>query len=290
MAPINRPQAYRPTPPGLQRRGPVLDRELYAIPPPPGPKPSKPKKGKPSGGGSGGGGGSRGGGRQTSGGSGTYKGVKVFGQPITRSDFLRAKQHYDDLFRAWLGRPATRREVERMLNQGISDYQLRINLMKRPNFVRSPMFKTLKAQAQSVLGFDYGNNKNLRNIFINAARSEGGLSEASLRAAIINSPVAKRALTKSFRDVSGADVDYLQGSFGGTGETFTPAQYEALALQQSGLQQSTLGAKLQSQLEQATKRMQRIFEGTLASPSLSIGEAGLQATGLNPRQQPDLPA
>jgi hypothetical protein len=272
------------------------DYVFSAIPPPPGPQPPSGGGGGGSGGsGGGGGGGSRGGssgGRRSSprGGTGKYPGVKVFGQPITRADFLRAKQHYDDLFRAWLGRPASRKEVERLLNQGISDYQLRINLMKRPNFVRSPMFKTLKTQAQGMLGFDYGNNKNLRNLFINAARSEGGLSEASLRAAIVNSPVAKRAVTKSFRAVSGADIDYVQGAFGGTGKTLTPAQYQKLALQQSGLQQSTLGARLQSQIEQATKRMQRVFEGTLAAPSLSMGEGGLQAPSLNPRQQPDLPA
>jgi hypothetical protein len=281
-----------------RRTGQTGNYQLSAIPPPPGPSP-----GGGGGGGGGGGSGGGGGGRRSesrgsrhnrrsanSRGSGTYPGVKVFGQPITRADFLRAKQHYDDLFRAWLGRPASRKEVERLLNQGISDYQLRINLMKRPNFVRSPMFKTLQSQAQGMLGFDYNNKKNLRNLFINAARSEGGLSEASLRAAIVNSPVAKRAVTKSFRAVSGADIDYVQGAFGGTGKTLTPAQYQKLALQQSGLQQSTLGARLQSQIEQATKRMQRVFEGTLAAPSLSIGEGGLQAPSLNPRQQPDLPA
>jgi hypothetical protein len=281
-----------------RRTGQTGNYQLSAIPPPPGPSP-----GGGGGGGGGGGSGGGGGGRRSesrgsrhnrrsanSRGSGTYPGVKVFGQPITRADFLRAKQHYDDLFRAWLGRPASRKEVERLLNQGISDYQLRINLMKRPNFVRSPMFKTLQSQAQGMLGFDYNNKKNLRNLFINAARSEGGLSEASLRAAIVNSPVAKRAVTKSFRAVSGADIDYVQGAFGGTGKTLTPAQYQKLALQQSGLQQSTLGARLQSQIEQATKRMQRVFEGTLAAPSLSMGEGGLQAPSLNPRQQPDLPA
>ncbi len=276
-------------------RKPTGNYQLAAIPPPPGPSPGgggggsgggkKKKKRAPSGGGSGGGSGGSGGNSNP-----IYKGVKVFGQPITRSDFLRAKQHYDDLFRAWLGRPASRKEVERLLNQGVSDYQIRINLMKRPGFVRSPMFKTLHVQTQGMLGFDYGNKKNLRNIFINAAKSEGGLSEASLRAAVVNSPVARRAVTKSFRSVSGADIDYVQGAFGGTGRTLTPAQYQKLALHQSGLQQSTLGARLQGQIEQATKRMQRVFEGTLAAPSLSIGEGGLQAPSLNPRQQPDLPA
>jgi hypothetical protein len=263
-----------------RRTGQTGNYQLSAIPPPPGPSP-----GGGGGGGGGGGSGGGGGGRRSE-----SRGSRHNRRSATRADFLRAKQHYDDLFRAWLGRPASRKEVERLLNQGISDYQLRINLMKRPNFVRSPMFKTLQSQAQGMLGFDYNNKKNLRNLFINAARSEGGLSEASLRAAIVNSPVAKRAVTKSFRAVSGADIDYVQGAFGGTGKTLTPAQYQKLALQQSGLQQSTLGARLQSQIEQATKRMQRVFEGTLAAPSLSMGEGGLQAPSLNPRQQPDLPA
>lgn len=258
-----------------------MARPGFNLPPP---KPKKKRGG--SGGGSGGSGGSGGGGGSRSGGRSLYPGVRVFGERISRAQFQQAFQHYNDMFLSTLGRRATRREVERILNQGLSDYQVNIAMMKKPGFVRGPAFKSYLAQLNAITGTTMS-NKLAANLMRNAARHPGGVSEASLRASILASSRARANVTQSFRATSGADVDYLTGAFGGG--RLTPAQYQALALQKSGLRSTTMGATVESRLEQALQRMRRIFEGQLASPQLSLNSGGRIQIGSD-QGQGDLPA
>lgn len=211
--------------------------------------------------------------------------LRVFGLPARKSDFLQARSHYNDLFRAWLGRPAKPNEVASILRRGVSDYALRLQLVRKPAFTRSVMYRNIRAQAADTLGFDF---KIDRKVILQAMKSEGGISESSLRSALANNRRAQEALRKSFMQTSGGDVQYLSGAFGQG--NLNIAQQKSLAMQQSGLRQTTLGARLQGQLDQAVKRMERAFQGTLAQPNLSLGPAGLQATSLQPQQEPDLPA
>ena len=83
------------------------------------------------------------------------------------------------------------------------------------------------------------------------------------------------------------DWQYLFGAFD-QGRLSTP-ELEALGQQTTGLG-NTKGAGLQNRLQQAAAKMQRIFEGTLQSPSFQLGGAGLAAPSLNPNQKPDVGA
>jgi len=82
------------------------------------------------------------------------------------------------------------------------------------------------------------------------------------------------------------DVQYTLGAFD-TGRTDT-AGLEALGQQQVG-RQSDLGTRLQSSFQRALQKMDRIFSGSLATPSQSLGGAGLSAPSLlGGRQNPDV--
>jgi hypothetical protein len=150
------------------------------------------------------------------------------------------------------------------------------------------MYRDISAQANNLLGFNY---KPSRQEILKAMRSEGGLSAASLQASLATSGRAREAVRKSyFGTPAGGQSQYLYGAFSDRGGQLNKNQQTSLALQQSGLQNSTIGARLQGQLDQALQRMQKVFQGTLAQPNLSLGSAGLEATSLRPQQEPDLPA
>jgi hypothetical protein len=207
--------------------------------------------------------------------------LKSFGLPIKRSDYLQAKSHYNDLFQAWVGHKANPRQIARILQHGVSDFSLRLWFTKRPGFVHSAVYRSYTSQANQVLGLDYKLGAGeIRQSILN-----GG----DLKAALAGSQRARQAVTKSFMSTSGADAQYYSGAFG-QGQ-LGGKQQQALALQASGLRQSTLGASLQGALDQAMKRYQRVFQGTLASPSLSLGGGGLSAPSLlGQQQEPDVPA
>jgi hypothetical protein len=84
-----------------------------------------------------------------------------------------------------------------------------------------------------------------------------------------------------------ADTEYLAGAFGEG--RLTDAELQTLGEQQVG-RQSVAGAGFQTKLDQAARKMQRIFEGTLASPSFQLGGAGLSAPSLQTKQKPDVAA
>lgn len=212
--------------------------------------------------------------------------LKVFGLPARRSDFQQARSHYNDMFRSWLGRPANPLEVARILRSGASDFAVRKQMVQKRGFLRSPMYKDIRSRVTDLTGM--GEFRPSRALILDAMKAEGGLSDASLKAAIGRNRQARVAVRRSFMDTSGADVQYLAGAFGQG--NLNVREREALALQKSGLRATTMGAKLEGALEAAMRRMERAFQGTLAQPNLSLGPAGLQATSLNPNQEVDLPA
>ena len=65
----------------------------------------------------------------------------------------------------------------------------------------------------------------------------------------------------------GGEIQYLSGAFGEG--RLSEGDLTSLGRQQAGLG-SNVGAILQARVEKASARMRRIFEGTLATPSLSL--------------------
>lgn len=81
------------------------------------------------------------------------------------------------------------------------------------------------------------------------------------------------------------DLNYLTGAFG-NGQ-LSDNDLETLGQETAGLD-SAMGQKIQSLVQKATQRMQTVFSGTLATPSLSIGGSGLSSPSLaGQRQQAD---
>jgi len=205
-----------------------------------------------------------------------------FGLPIKRSDFLQAQSHYNDLFRAWVGRGVKGSELARILSHGVSDFALQLHFTHMPGFKKSAVYRSYQTQANAALGFKY----NLKPGEIRQALLGGG----DLQSALAGSKRAQNATVRDFRRSGQAqDANQLLGSFG-PGE-LNRRQTRALALGSNNLQHSTLEKKLQSSLDKALQRYQRIFQGNAATPSLSLGAGGLQAPSLlGNKQEPDVAA
>jgi hypothetical protein len=99
--------------------------------------------------------------------------------------------------------------------------------------------------------------------------------------------IGQRLSGESIAKTQGGDWNYLLGAFGDG--RLDQAQMTTLGQQYAGLD-SALGQNLQKKVEEALKKSARLFEGVLASPSLSLGGAGLSAPSLNPKQKPDVGA
>jgi hypothetical protein len=97
--------------------------------------------------------------------------------------------------------------------------------------------------------------------------------------------VAKRFEGAAYVGANRDDIQYLAGNFGDG--AFTDADLKAYGEQQVGLG-STLGAGLQAKVQNALMRLNRVFQGQLATPSLSLGSQGLNAPSLNPNQSLDI--
>ena len=76
---------------------------------------------------------------------------------------------------------------------------------------------------------------------------------------------------------NGPDWQYLSGAFGDTGR-LSNDQIETLGQEGAGLD-TALGLKLQNVIQKASQRAQQVFSGTLATPSLALGN-GLQSPSL----------
>jgi hypothetical protein len=163
-----------------------------------------------------------------------------------------------------LGRGVRKKELDRLINRGVSDYSLRLQLTRKKGFRRSPMYRTLAQQASDVVGFNY---KPPPRAIRQALKSEGGLSADSYRAALARNQKVQRAVTQNFMATEGQDVNYYLGAFGNTGAP-TASEQRALALQASGLRETAMGRRLTSAFETAMQRAQRTFQGTLAQPAV----------------------
>lgn len=87
------------------------------------------------------------------------------------------------------------------------------------------------------------------------------------------------------------DIQYLAGAFTDTGR-LSGDQLTAYGQEQAGID-TPLGAMLKTKLDQAAAKLQTIFSGTLATPSLTLGGAGLSAPnllGTKTTQNPDIQA
>ena len=70
-------------------------------------------------------------------------------QPLTLTTLTRARSRFDTLFLAYAGRTATNREVANLLEANASDYGIAITLSKKPEFFKSPIWKS---HANGIIG------------------------------------------------------------------------------------------------------------------------------------------
>jgi len=82
--------------------------------------------------------------------------IKVFGQPLTRSQFLSAQSQLNDTFLSFTGKKGTVKQVAHFLSSGQSTYQLKVQLSKTKGFVGSPVWRQHAPQAESVWSAIYG--------------------------------------------------------------------------------------------------------------------------------------
>ena len=84
--------------------------------------------------------------------------IRSFGQPVDQSGFLRAKQHYNDTYQAYVGKDAPDAAIAHILNTGLSDYALANRLSQSPNFKNGTVYK---ARAGGIVQYAkglYGDN------------------------------------------------------------------------------------------------------------------------------------
>lgn len=254
--------------------------------------------------------------------------LKAFGLPIKRSDFLQARAHYGDLFRAWLGRKPRSREVARILRRGTSDYVLKLQMTRKKGFHKSAIYRHYQSEASRVVGGLYKptedeireslrNGGNLMAALAHSRRAQRAVANRSrdevalltggtnyrltrreardllmgeeLRSVLSGSRRATSAITRDFRKSDqAADVQYALGAFGGG--RLDRRELRNLAVTESGLKQTALGKQIITRLEKAMARQQRLFAGSLASPSLSLEGGRLNAPSLSEDDELDLPA
>lgn len=82
--------------------------------------------------------------------------LKVYGQPITMSQFMQEQSSVNDLYLSYTGHRTTAKNVARILTHGYSRYQLTVALTKRPDFVGSPVWKQQAPGYQAVWSQIYG--------------------------------------------------------------------------------------------------------------------------------------
>lgn len=82
--------------------------------------------------------------------------LTYFGQPLTLSDYDQLKQHVDGIYLAYAGRRATHREMQQVLANGTTDFQLQQNLAGQDSFTRSPVWKQTAPSYLAVARGIYG--------------------------------------------------------------------------------------------------------------------------------------
>lgn len=103
--------------------------------------------------------------------------LKVFGQPITMSQFQQEQAQINDLYKSYTGHGTDAKNVARILTHGYSRYQLVNALTQRPDFVGSPIWKQNAPGYEGVWSQIYGNTKAdpeaIRNAIVNNLGGEG---------------------------------------------------------------------------------------------------------------------
>ena len=104
--------------------------------------------------------------------------VKVFGQPLTRSQFLREQSQVNDLYLSFTGKKATAQQVAHILTSGMSSYQIKVQLSKTKGFIGSPVWRQNAPGYQSVWDQMYGpegrpDDKEIRYAIVNNLGGEG---------------------------------------------------------------------------------------------------------------------
>lgn len=89
--------------------------------------------------------------------------------------------------------------------------------------------------------------------------------------------VNRELIGRGFINANRNDIQYLLGAFGEG--RLTEDQLTALGQQQAGLD-NMIGQDLQARLDKARQRLQRVFQGALATPSLSLATGRLSAPSL----------
>jgi hypothetical protein len=103
-----------------------------------------------------------------------------------------------------------------------------------------------------------------------------------LREGITPDIYGKRLAGAAYTNAYGPEIQYAAGNFGtGAEGELSPSELKAYGEQQAGLGSGT-GALLQRRIEDAFRRVQRAFEGTLATPGLSRSGTGKVRSGAGP--------
>lgn len=111
---------------------------------------------------------------------------------------------------------------------------------------------------------------------------------ALLKEGAAPSLVANRFQGQAWVQANSPEVQYLGGAFGNG--RLTPDQLTALGNENAGID-TAQGQIQQKMLQKAQQVLQKIQTGTLATPSLSLGNNGLSAPGLaGTKQAPDVAA
>jgi hypothetical protein len=91
----------------------------------------------------------------------------------------------------------------------------------------------------------------------------------------------------AYAETNRPDIQWETGAF--SSAPLTDAEREAYGQEATGLD-SAFGQQIKARVDKAIQTAQAVFGGTLATPNISIGGAGLSAPSLNPQPKPDISA
>lgn len=115
-----------------------------------------------------------------------------------------------------------------------------------------------------------------------------GVIENNFKNGVTSDVIGKQLQGNAYIQANSPDIQYLAGAFGGG--ALNSDQLTAYGQQQAGLD-SGLGEQLNTMISKAQARLNRIFQGSLATPSLSLTSGGgLSAPSLGVPTKPDVAA
>lgn len=112
--------------------------------------------------------------------------------------------------------------------------------------------------------------------------------ENNFKNGVTSDTIGKQLQGNAYIQANAPDIQYLSGAFGNG--TLTGDQLTAYGQQQAGLD-TGLGEQLNTMISKAQARLNRIFQGSLATPSISLSSSGgLTAPSLGAPTKPDVAA